>query len=366
MALPINVFNPTYWSNLILEALFETTFMPDLVTTDFSAEIASSGDTINTSLPGKATLTDMTEGSFSAADTDFALVTLKLDEWKGATYQLGDKAKTFTKKNALELFAIPIAQAFAKQIDLSLFGRYVEVYNRIGTAGTSPTGVDELGTDVEMQFNDQLNDLSGRNVILNSRAQNNWHQAFYNTVIPATDSLINGNLGKRFGMNFFGSQLIPTHTTGCTVGGTLSAGTTVGALSIAITGATGNPKVGDLFMVGGFPYVVNTAATLSTGAATVLVSPPLRTVVASGQTVTATANHVVNMGFTKGAFSLINRAPSIEPQFEIGLVSTVALGGFVLRTQIWRDPKDKRTYMQSDTMYGVKTLDPEKAFRIMG
>ena len=51
---------------------------------------------------------------------------------------------------------------------------------------------------------------------------------------------------------------------------------------------------------------------------------------------------------------------------EIGLVSTVALGGFVLRTQIWRDPKDKRTYMQSDTMYGVKTLDPEKAFRIMG
>ena len=41
MALPINVFNPTYWSNLILEALFETTFMPDLVTTDFSAEIAS-------------------------------------------------------------------------------------------------------------------------------------------------------------------------------------------------------------------------------------------------------------------------------------------------------------------------------------
>lgn len=362
----IDVYNPAWWADFTLTALFEKTAITNMVTKDFSTLIANSGDTINTRIPGKFTIGDMSAGSFSAQDPDATNVQIKLDKWRGNAFQIDDKTKSMSMADLLEIYALPQAESFKKDVEQAIFAQYVYVSENIGGAGTTPSGVDKLGTDVKQKFDEMLLPEDGRNVILSPAAENKWHQAFYNTFVQAPGVLLSGQLGKRFGIDYFGSTLIPSHATGTTTAGTLSANATIGDTSIGITGATGNVKIGDLFKVGAYTYSSTANVNLTGGAATVPINTPIKATVASGQTVTATAAHVVNLGFHKQAFALVNRAPEVVPDLEIGRVSVVELNGFSVRAQVWRDPKDKRTYVQMDTMYGVKTLDPNKAFRILG
>ncbi len=365
----IDIYSPEYWATQTLIALYEQAVLSNMVTLDFSPDVYASGDTVNTRLPGKFTAANM-NSAFSSQVPTATNVAIVLDQWWGVTFELDDKLKSYSAVNLQELYARPQAEALVRKVEVDLFGLHRQVPFFIGTGGT-PSGVTKLGTNVKQRFDEMLLPMGGRNAILSAAAENEWHQVFYNTYQgPANESQVSGVLGERFGIRYAGSILTPFQASNVTGTIQVNANTSAASPTLALKGiASGQPVAGDRIRVTSsgvaYEYVIQSATVVSTQVSTVTLDRPLVAAAALNDAVVYATAHSVNLAFHRQAFGMVVRPPAINPEFEIGRVGVVQMGNLALRTQIWRDPKDKKTYAQTDLMYGIKTLDPAKAFVFM-
>lgn len=369
----------------ILSVLRENSVMPRLVNNSYSPEAAARGSTIDINDLADLETYDITPGATPApgviSDIEATKKQIVLDQFKGVTFVLTDK-EIYEIQNGTRPRAIEKAvKSLANTIDLSILNLYKEVYNFVGSAGTTPFGTStKEAQDAARVLTTNLADKDMRRLVLDEFAYAN---ALGLDVLQKvnesgnSEALREGMITRALGFDWFEDQNVPTHTSTATGTYAIDATAAVGATSIVVDDGAGAaptaPAVGDIFTIAGDPqnYVVTsvTAATPTANETTLGVSPAIQVQAVDGtlltfQTTAATAQ-VTNLAFHMEAFAFASR-PMLDLETPGSLIQTLndPISGLSMRYEIQREWK--RTVFSIDCLYGVKAIRPQLACRVFG
>ncbi len=359
-----------------LLALRELCVMPRLVNADYSRDAAKFGSTIDVPLPTAQTVTDVSPSNTppAPANTTPTVAQIPLNKWKKTNFFLTDKDMKEIDRNQ-SFYPMQVSEAvraLANKVNAEIFAEYTGVYGYVGTAGTTPFG--SAVTDainLRKALNQQLCPADNRRGVLSFDAEANALALAAFSNFEQTGDMavkIEGKIGRKFGVDWYADNVVPTHTAG-TASGTLinSSGVAVGDTSVAIDTGTGTFVVGDIFTVAGDSqtYVV-TAAVADVSAGTLAFLPAAKVAWANNAAVTRKASHVVNLGFHRDAFAFANR-PVADVEFKGGNMleqMTDPMTGISLALEISR--QHHQTVWEFSILYGVKLVRPELAVRLAG
>ncbi len=376
-----DVFAPELWALEAVTQLYKKSLVLGLINRDFDNEVASKGDVVNTRMPGKMTAQDHVNNSFTSQNPDVDNIQVALDKWvETPAIKLDDRVRSMSFANIAQMYIEPAVQAIVERMETDVFSEYVNFYNYVGAAGTPLSGVGPLATNIVQKFNDELIPQADRRLFLNTTAANAWKQAFYNLYAGQnTVTFQNGVLHPTaFGMgNYESVYMGGSHTISTGWGTPLVNGAqnpSTGGLNtqtLVIDGlGSGTLKKGDIFTlnhggnIGVKSYVLRADATITTNAATIQIAPVLAAAVTDNQALTVVASHKLNLAMHKDAITLVSR-PLEVPAQNNARISVQSFEGVGLRYTDWYDPKDRATYFQFDVLYGIKTLDARKGFRVI-
>jgi len=368
-----------------LQTLRAACTLPRLVNVDYANEPANVGDTVNVWIPGPMAALDVapTAAPFQANDIQPVKAPIALNKWKHSGFYLTDKQQEEVVGGVKSKQTGEAVKALAQQINADIFAQYYKVYGIVGTPGTTPFATDTTAaTNARAILNKQLAPLSDRRVVLDVNAEANamnlqaFAAAFY-TGTAAT--IVEGQLGRRFGMDFYMDQQVPTHpSVAFTAGavtvngaqtvnqGTLDTGRT-GTVSLAKATNAGTLIAGDILTFAGDlqTYTVLAPVALIIGNTTVSISPALQVVKVGGEAVTLKAAHVLNLAFHRDAFALVSRPLQSASANTLEVMSVAdPISGITLRLEVVR--QNKQLLFDFDVLYGTACVRPELACRIAG
>lgn len=418
MADMLDVYKPEFWAQETLLQLFPRLVMAGMVHRDFESAVANQGDTVNTRIPDPMVSEDVTNAAGFNVNTPHARnVQVKMNKWRHVAFSFGDKEASLLMKRVYDEFLPNAAEAIAKDIETSIMGLYADVPFYMGAPGTALDTVAKIGTDVRQKFNDLwLPTGTSRYVALSSGAENKFNQLFYQAYVSGdAGQQSDGELRRKFGQTYFYADLLPNHTAGTPagVGGAgiklsadVSYDPTIDAAQKPATQDSASPvawaqnfpiagmttgavvKKGDLVTVNGDPHVcaADSAPVAADGSVTLSLTPPVPNPNApcpapgtfgvngaaawvagkysANALVTVIASHSNCLAFNNQAFALVTR-PLATPGFPGAAVSVMNYNGIAIRASVWYEPRAKTSYVDLDLLYGVKTLDGRKAFRII-
>ena len=137
-------------------------------------------------------------------------------------------------------------------------------------------------------------------------------------------------------------------------------------VNIDDTSLSGTVVIGDLFTVAGDTqvYTVTANATAATNAiAGMAFTPTSQVAWADDAVITFKASHTANLAFHRDAFALVTAPLESGGMGDIMSIQD-PVTGLILRLEQRRDYK--QTTWEFDILYGVKTVRPELAARILG
>lgn len=373
-----------------LMALRANTILPTLINHDYDAMAGEKGSTVEVSIPAPIAVQDVTPGATPPATADIApsTVILPMDKWKEAPFYLTDKEVMEAQAGVIPMHASEAIKSLINQVEADIFANYKEVYGFAGTPGTTPFASDASAwsgpSGARTVLNRQLAPMGDRRVLLGPDAEANAISlpAFQNMQYRGDDKgIIEGQIGRKLGADWYMDQNIPTHTStaltagAATVNGAhaINAGSTdngrTGTVSIA-KATNASPLVkGDILTFAGDTqtYTVMADVTLAVGNTTVTISPALKVAKAGAEAVTLKATHIVNLAFHRGAFAFANRPLAAGVDANLGsIISSMSdsISKLSLRLEVRRE--HKRTRYSYDMLYGSKLIRPELAARIAG
>lgn len=378
MANALNLYNPLFYANEALIQLENALGMAGRVHRGYDKERGtfSRGETINISRPGTFTAQNAPS---SAQDLTPDNVAITLSEWKEVKFGLTDKELAFTGQQIIDDHIRPAAYALADNVDAALALQYKSVPNVANfTADVAGiTGIGRKQFDLKVPTYDQ----NHMHFMINGSVQ----EALL--AVPAftqytgagdlgTSSQVTGNLGKRFGYNFFANQNVQLHTTtAMTLVGTVAVvgAQSKGAISLTIDAATtmtGGTAIGDTFVIAGSTqrYAITTASVASGNAITVGITPPLVQAYADNAVVTfdqSDTGKAQNIAFHRNFAAL---AMAKLPTIGDGLGAKIATvqdprTGLALRARMFYEGNNSKVFVALDILYGVKVLDGNLAMR---
>lgn len=355
-----------------------------VVNTDFNAEAAQKGASVNVPLPPRATATAVTPSSTPLAPTNktISTVAVPLDKWYLSDAFLTDKDAAEVAQNETFLPASFEAAmiALAEQMNSDIWATcYPGIYGYAGTAGTAPfnTANDPLPLpDVMKVLNQQLCPRTPRNVVLDFTAEAKLlgNEAFRRVDATGQTGVIReGQMGRFYGADFYSDNQVVQHTAGTITTGLITKAATVVAAGLktfsgttaASTGACAL-VVGDIIAIAGHTttYALTAVATQASAATdvTIAVEPGLEIALAGSEAITVKASHRVNVCLNRQAIAFVNR-----PLMDTGGQTTTfqdPITGLFMRLETVR--QHKQTAWQFDVLYGSKLVRPEYACRIAG
>lgn len=330
-------------------------------------------------------------------------LTLTLDSQAGVHTRFTSKELTLDLEAYSEAADLESKMSeIAAHIDDDMFSLYKDVYNCVGTPGTTPSTLANGPLLVKRRMFDEAVPSGNRYLVFNGAAE----AAFLNSFTPnfnqpeSREIQNEGTLQRLAGFSLAAAQGINLHTvgtwdTGST--GVLNGNVSTGATSIVTDGwanSTAILKQGDVFTIAAV-YSVNPKTRRSTGvlkqfvatadvtssgagAATITVNQAIygpenvqqQTVSAlplDGAAITVVGTEATqytqNLAFHRDAFT-IAFAPLILPPNV--MAARASAFGFSVRT-LWQYDKDSDTMVHRiDVLYGKKTLDPRLAVRLVG
>lgn len=367
-----------------LMALRENAIMPRIINTDWSAEVAEQGDTIDVPIPSAATVSDVTPGPTPPAGANSAptKVSIPLNKWRKSDMHVTDKEAREIAQGARDLQLSEHLRALANDVDDFILGLYKSVYGFAGTSGTTPFASDLTGAlDAGKVLADQLAPPAPRRIVLNPAAEANAKglRAIQDATFRANqeNTLLNGQIGTVLGFDWFMNQNIPTHTAGPWAADspapTVSSGSVGDETLVIDTGAgadTDHVLEGDVFTIAGDSqtYVVTADATTdASGGATISISPSLQVAISGSKNITVESTHAVNLAFHRDAFALAVRPLAPADGFTGGneiRTGVDPVSGLALTLEVSREYN--RTKYQWSVLYGAQLIRAELASRIAG
>ena len=350
--------------------------MAGLVHRDFSNEFADKGDTVQVRKPATFVAKEFTS-SIDVQNIEEDNVLVKLDKIADVSVEVTSKQLSLNIRDFGEQVVQPAMEALAQKIDADLMELYKDVPYTFGSAGTTPDALADIA-GVGKVLNENKAPLSGRSLVLDPEAQ--AALVVLDAIANAeksgsTQALREANMGRILGFDTFMSQNIKTHTKGTiakTVGD-LVVTASKGATSLTIeddgvSGAvTGTLKKGDIITIedtdGQYVCTADGVLDADTGKMTVSIYPALAEA-CTGKKVTLINSHVANLGFHKNAFCLVTRPMELPMGGATGYVANY--NGLPVRVTMGYTMGSKINTISFDILYGVKTLTPELACRLLG
>lgn len=287
----------------------------------FGNKSAQIGDTVSVRKPPLYTVG--TTPTFSAQGTTETAVPITLNNQynNGMSFtskELTLDINTFSKQTFMDA----AIAAIANKIDYDGMQQYLNVYQAVGTAGTTPSAISTfLSAGVKLDNAAAPND-NMRSVVVNPAAQAGvvgGAVTYFNPSQAISDQYLNGTMGRAAGFKWSMDQNVGVQTTGTFAALASGTGTAVtlsadftGGTSIATTGWTSGDtlNVGDIIHIAGV-YSVNPQNRQTTGQLQQFVIASTPTPAAGPGTITFTVSpSAVFTGATQNVTGTSNKGAS--------------------------------------------------------
>lgn len=389
----LSVFNPIFYAQEGLTALYKRLGLAGRVYRglDDSNTSREKGDTITMKVPGSFVAQDAPS---VAQDIVAGKVDFKLDQHKEVKIQIGDKELAYTGQQIIEAHINPMAYALADKIDQSICGLVDDVpwYDdwsnpAIVTDITSKFRSGMFANMVDFSNPEKLHAMLSGTIEgeLMGLAAFTQHQGSGDAGVAAQ---LRGYLGTRYGFNFFANQNAPSRTSAAVadLAGSINngAGYAKAATAVNVTGfsAAAQFRKGDIVKVTGHTqqYVLTADALMDGGGAgtlNIFGSPfvalgGLEAAVVDTQVVTvvlaggsgATKNN--SIAFHEQAFACgFAKLPDFYDGQGVRVFSILdPVTKIGLRARTWVEGNNSKYFVALDTLFGVKTIDGNKAYRM--
>jgi len=393
-------YNPTFFANEALIQLFKALGMAGRVHRGAEEERNTTGrelgDTINIRRPSHFTAETHVPG-VGSSDQDVVgqNVQITLDNHQEVKFKLTDRELSYTSERIIDEHIGPAAYALADKIDVDLHALGATVGPKSTLTGavganfiTNPRAVmrqNEAPMDQNVHY---LVDTGMENAMLQLGI---FHEAQITGQGSNSDALMNGSLGRRFGVEVFTTQNadVSVSAKSSTVSASDLSGDELFAVdngagylanvsTMVLDGGTGveTVEVGDTFTLAGDPtvYTLTAGGTVATGALTVSFYPPLRknvldNVVLTFDNLSATqeAAHLRNLMFHRNAFALAFAPLPMTGDGAGAQIDTVTdpITGLSVRARMFYDGGTATNFIALDALYGTQVLDGQLAVRAL-
>lgn len=312
----LDPFVPELWANESLAILEENLVMGQLVHRDFSNEIKSFGDVVNTRRPGE--FTTNRKGAecedIVIQDATATSVQVPLDQHPHVSFMICDGEETKSFKELVAIYLDPAMLAMARFVDQALMG---EIYQFIGNSyGGLETINSSVAKDYILGVRNILNInkayVANRNLILTP----NTETALLNLDIFTSaekvgdngTALRNASLGTKLGFDMWMGQNVPSirRIAAGVAADTVNGALDVGATSVVLTtGTDANLVAGNWIKIAGddSPQQI---VSWTVGTKTLVITPGLKKAVVDTAAVTIMEQGAVNKvggyaaGYAKG------------------------------------------------------------------
>ena len=387
MANVLGAYNVEFFANEALIWLQKALGISSRVHMGYDEERKSfgKGDTITIRRPGKFTA-QTAPGAAAAVSTE--KVQILLTSHKEVRFEVLDKELAWTTDRIIREHIGPAAYGLADQIDQDGWALYKDIPHTVSVAGAKVAIVD-LTTVAQKMFDNEVPMVAADQGLLrfgvgslekNELLQLDAFNQFQGAGEEGVALQRTGNLGRKFGFDFFATQNRPTHTAGALTSTSpdLVGAHAKGATTIVLddTTQTGTVKKGDILTITGdtHPYAIAADATASGNSITLTINAPgLRQAAADNALVTITqeaTNTKNNVAFHRDAFALAFAPLPMFDQYQTRLgqemfTQTDPNSGLSLRARIYADGDNAKVVVVLDALYGWKTLNEDLAVRFL-
>lgn len=230
MALVSTIYPPEIWANESLMVLRDQLVMARLVHRDFENEVAQRGDLVRTRKPTKLTAKTWSGQSATLATSTIEIenlnakgLSIALDTIKYTSFIVEDRDEATSIKDLSAEFIVPAMDPIAQAIDDDIMTEFTSAAST-DVDGNAITGIayDTVGLGADLNEDDivearkTLNTaqcpFAGRVIVLGTDHEADLLRADLFTKANeagSTEALVNANLGRKFGFDFYMSQNVP-------------------------------------------------------------------------------------------------------------------------------------------------------------
>jgi hypothetical protein len=375
MANELANYDPTFYAAQSLIWLQKVLGMAGRVYRGYDKTPTQKGSVISIRRP--ATFTALAAPQ-TAQNLEAAEVQVLVDQWFEVKYALTDKELNYTQEQVIQEHIQPAAYALADKIDQQLVALYKDI--PWSNTNASPLVVADITANRRiLNVNQAPNDMNRHLMLSPTQEEEALNLSAFTQHQGAGESGVlsqmRGTLGMKYGYEVFMNQNVPSHTTGVSADatGALTAAGTKGDTAISFDSVTsgGTFKKGDSFVIAGNTqrYVFTADFTASGGAKT---DAPIFPALVQDYdnlavvTITLLAGEQ-GLGFHRNAFALAMAPLSDRGDGAGARIATVAdpVTGLTLRSRYWYDGDASSHFVSVDALWGVKTLDPNLACRLV-
>ncbi len=403
--MPNSILTPQIIAHEALLQLENNMVLGNLVHREYKREFVKAGDKVTIRRPVRFLAQD--GAPLVKQDVEEGSTEIAVDRRKHVGWEFSGKDLTLSIDDYSRRYIQPAMNVLANEVDLSLAGLYSEVWNHVGTPGTTPSSFLDLAA-AGKRLDQMAVPRADRAAVFDPEAA--WSLADGLKTVYVQDkargAYEDARIGRYAAFDTYGDQNIRAHTVGAHGGAPLVNG---GAQAVAYAAAkdsnqqslvtdgwpasTAVLKAGDVFTVAGVyavnpvsgdkqaflqQFVVKADATSDAlGNATLTISPaivtagPYRTVDAAPAdnaaiAVAGAAGGVYpqNLTFHRHAFALVT-VPLDLPE-GAGFASRATAGGLSVRVVKDYDITADTEIIRLDLLYGVKAIYPDLACRLTG
>lgn len=348
---------------------------PLLVNSDFGTDARQKGEYIPVSIPRRKTASPVVpSATLTPDDTGFDQVQVQLSEHYHSSFFLNDSdaAKVQAQSDFIPPSMLASIDALAETVNASIWAQYAKFPAFAGVANALPFASNsDYAVDARRVLN--VNRVPGpsRRMVLSPGVDASALKLAQFTDADrsgTTRALVEGELGRKFGFDWFWDHDIPSHTTGA-AGTPLVDGASQTGTTLIVDGFTTKPSVGDVFTIAGVAgqYVVDAATDLSTGESTLTIYPALASSPANDAAVTFVASHQANLFFHRDAIAFaarpLNDSSALAGDSAFIREVRDEQTGIVLRLE--RIRQNKRTVWDLDLLWGVEAVRREMGGRLL-
>ena len=313
----LDIFNAEIWAREALLVLQGNMILGNIVTKDFSDQVAKFGDLVNVARPGvfktnrKSALCDDVMVQAATANS----FQVPLDQYLYTTFKICDGEENRQMVDLINTFLLPAVQSMALKVDAILAGQHVNFWQyAAGHLGSmNSTNVSNYIVDTREVMNRNKVPVAGRSMAITSTTE---AAALKEQLLVAVNesgsdaALRNGEMGRLFGFDFFMVNNQPIISTGQAANTTTvnnSAGYNAGATTLTLTSTSGM-NLGQWLTIAGDDRPQQITALGSSNSVTI--TPGLASAVANGAAVVGVTAGAVNnsSGYLGNVFTQFGRS----------------------------------------------------------
>lgn len=385
---------PTAVTREALRILHEKIPFITTVNRQYDDSFAKSGAKIGSQLkirtPNQYTV--RTGKTAQVQDTSEQSVTLTMATQKGVDLGCSSVDLTLSINDFSRQFIEPAMSALAANIEQDMITNVTkDVYNLVGTAGTTPASMLTFG-QARQKLNQYLAPKDKRRYVqVDSETMASMTDAYkglFNNGKAISDQYVEGYIDRQGGFDWYENESIYTHTNGSDVAGTLNGAPASGDSTLTITSFSAAPAVGSVFTIAGVyavhpetkaayshlqQFVVTSTVTPTTTSITI--SPAIITsgatqncsaLPASNATLTfigaASTAYGQCLAYHQDAFTFVSA--DLEMPKGVDWAARERFEGISMRIIRDFDTINDDWITRVDVLYGYKTLRPQLACRI--